>query len=232
VHVFAGKAAPGYARAKLIIKFINSVADLVNADPHVSRWLRVAFIPDYRVTLAETITTAADLSEQISTAGTEASGTGNMKFAVNGALTIGTLDGANIEIADAIGADQLFIFGLRVEEVQRQLAEGSYRPSRVYAHDARIRRVVDTIGSGLLAPEEPGVFEPIRASLLADNERYFHLADLIPYAEAHQRAAELWTHPRAWARKALLTISRMGPFSSDRTVAEYAREIWGIEPVL
>jgi glycogen phosphorylase len=232
VHVFAGKAAPGYARAKLIIKCINSVADLVNGDARVSRWLRVAFVPDYRVTLAETITTAADLSEQISTAGTEASGTGNMKFALNGALTIGTLDGANIEIADAVGTEQLFIFGLRVHDVQRQLAEGSYRPSWIYEHDARVRRVVDTLTSGLLAPEAPGLFDPIRQSLLADNERYFHLADLLPYAEAHQRAAELWIEPRTWARKALLTIARMGPFSSDRTVAEYAGEIWGIEPVL
>jgi starch phosphorylase len=231
VHVFAGKAAPGYARAKLIIKFINSVADLVNGDPNVSRWLKVAFIADYRVTLAETIITAADLSEQISTAGTEASGTGNMKFALNGALTVGTLDGANIEIAEAVGADQLFIFGLRVDDVQRQLAEGSYRPRWIYEHDARIRRVVDAVTSGQLGPEAARLFEPIRHSLLSDNERYFHLADFVPYADAHQRAAELWTQRRAWARKALLTIARMGPFSSDRTVAEYADEIWGIEPV-
>ena len=230
LHVFAGKAAPGYARAKLIIKLIHSVADLVNGDAHVGRWLKVAFVPDYRVTLAETTVTAADLSEQISTAGTEASGTGNMKFALNGAITIGTLDGANIEIADAVGADQLFIFGLRVEEVQRQLAENSYRPRWIYEHDPRIRRVVDTITSGLLAPREPGVFDPIRDALLADNERYFHLADLGPYADAHARAEELWAQPRAWACKALLTIARMGQFSSDRTVAEYAEEIWGIEP--
>jgi glycogen phosphorylase len=232
LHVFAGKAAPGYTRAKLIIKLINSAADLVNGDPRVSRWLKVAFVPDYRVTLAETIMTAADLSEQISTAGTEASGTGNMKFALNGALTIGTLDGANIEIADAVGADQLFIFGLRVEQVQGQLASTSYRPRSIYEHDPRIRRIVDTLTSGLLAPQEPGVFEPIRDSLLADNERYFHLADLGAYGEAHARALELWTQPRAWAHKALLTVSRMGQFSSDRTVAEYAQEIWGIEPVL
>jgi starch phosphorylase len=230
LHVFAGKAAPGYARAKLIIKLINSVADVVNGDPRVSRWLKVAFVPDYRVTLAETITTAADLSEQISTAGTEASGTGNMKFALNGALTIGTLDGANIEIANAVGADQLFIFGLRVEDVQRQLDEKSYSPGWIYEHDPRVRRVVDTITSGLLAPREPGVFDPIRDALLADDDRYFHLADLGPYAEAHSRAAALWTEPRAWAHKALLTIARMGQFSSDRAVAEYANEIWGIEP--
>jgi glycogen phosphorylase len=232
LHVFAGKAAPGYTRAKLIIKLINSVADVVNGDPRVSRWLKVAFVPDYRVTLAETITTAADLSEQISTAGTEASGTGNMKFALNGALTIGTLDGANIEIADAVGADQLFIFGLRVDEVQRQLAENSYRPQWIYEHDPRIRRVVDSLTSGLLAPQEPGVFDPLRDSLLADNERYFHLADLGPYADAHARALALWIQPRAWAHKALLTVARMGQFSSDRTVAEYAEDIWGLERIV
>jgi starch phosphorylase len=154
-----------------------------------------------------------------------------MKFALNGALTVGTLDGANIEIAEAVGADQLFIFGLRVDDVQRQLAEGSYRPRWIYEHDARIRRVVDAVTSGQLGPEAARLFEPIRHSLLSDNERYFHLADFVPYADAHQRAAELWTQRRAWARKALLTIARMGPFSSDRTVAEYADEIWGIEPV-
>ena len=155
-----------------------------------------------------------------------------MKFAMNGALTIGTLDGANIEIAEAVGAEQLFIFGLRVEDVQRQFAAGTYRPRFMYEQDARIRRVADTITSGLLAPGEPGLFDPIRDALLADNERYFHLADLIPYADAHQRAAALWIDRRAWARKALLTISRMGAFSSDRTVAEYADEIWGITPIL
>jgi starch phosphorylase len=203
----------------------------VNRDPYVSRWLRVGFVPDYRVTLAETITTAADLSEQISAAGTEASGTGNMKFALNGALTIGTLDGANIEIADAVGAEHLFVFGMSVEEVSRQIAEGSYRPRRIYEHDPRVRRVVDTITSGLLAPDQPGLFAPIRDQLLADNERYVHLGDLISYADAQQRASELWQTPRVWARKALVTIARMGRFSSDRTVAEYADEIWGIRPV-
>ena len=231
VHVFAGKAAPGYARAKLIIKLDHERRrPRERATRTCSRWLRVAFVPDYRVTLAETIIPAADLSEQISTAGTEASGTGNMKFALNGALTIGTLDGANIEIADAVGAEQLFVFGLRVEEVRRELAEGRYRPRSIYEHDARMRRVVDTISSGLLAPDLPGLFDSIREQLLTDNERYVHLADLVPYAEAQQRASELWRAPRAWARKALLTVARMGRFSSDRTVAEYADEIWGVRP--
>jgi len=232
VHLFAGKAAPGYVRAKLIIKLINAIGDLVNADPDTRRWLRVVFVPDYCVTLAETIVTAADLSEQISTAGTEASGTGNMKFALNGALTIGTLDGANIEIAQAVGAENLFMFGLKVDEVQRQLAEHSYRPAVIYDADARVRRVVDSLDSGVLAPDEPGVFRPIRETLLGDNEHYFHLADLVAYRDRQQHAATLWTDRRAWARKALLTVARMSRFSSDRTVREYAEEIWNIKPVL
>jgi glycogen phosphorylase len=232
IHVFAGKAAPGYARAKLIIKLITSIADVVNRDPEVKPWLRVAFVPDYRVSLAETIMTAADLSEQISTAGTEASGTGNMKFALNGALTVGTLDGANIEIAEAVGYENLFMFGLRVQEVQEQLGAGTYHPWWMYEHDPRLKRVVDALDNGLLAPSQPGLFRPIRDTLLADNERYFHLADLVSYRDVQQRAAQLWTDRRAWARKALLTISRMGRFSSDRTVEEYAEEIWGIKPVL
>ena len=231
VHLFAGKAAPGFARAKLIIKLVNSIADLVNGDPQVRRWLRVAFVPDYRVSLAEAIMPAADLSEQISTAGTEASGTGNMKFALNGALTIGTLDGANIEIADAVGHENLFIFGATIDEIQRQTTEGSYRPALLYERDARIRRIVDTLVSEWLAPDEPGIFAPIRDTLLADNERYFHLADLGSYCATQQRAALLWRDRRAWARRALLTISRMGYFSSDRTVQEYASEIWGLEAV-
>ncbi len=231
VHVFAGKAAPGYARAKLIIKLITSIAGLVNNDPDANDWLRVVFVPDYRVTMAETIMTAADLSEQISTAGTEASGTGNMKFAMNGALTIGTLDGANIEIADAVGRDNLFIFGLTVDEVQQQVRCRSYRPWAIYEQDTRIRRVIDTLDSSLLAPDEPGIFRPLRDGLLADNEPYFHLADLVPYREAHQRAAECWADKSTWARKALLTIARMGRFSSDRTIREYATEIWGLGTV-
>jgi starch phosphorylase len=231
-HIFAGKAAPGYARAKLIIKFINSLAETINRDPQANQHLRVAFVPDYRVSVAEVIMTAADLSEQISTAGTEASGTGNMKFALNGALTVGTLDGANIEIADAVGHDNLFIFGLQVGEVQRQAAEGSYRPWHIYEHDASVRRVVDAIDSGLFAPDEPGLFRPLRDTLVSDNERYFHLADLVQYREAQSHASALYADTTAWARKALLTVSRMGRFSSDRTIQEYADEIWRVKAVL
>ena len=207
------------------------IADVVNADPADARWLRVVFLPDYRVTLAEAIMPAADLSEQISTAGTEASGTGNMKFALNGALTIGTLDGANIEIAQAVGAENIFIFGLKVDDVQRQLAEQSYRPALIYEADARVRRVIDSLESGILAPDDPGVFRPIRETLLSDNEHYFHLADLVAYRDRQQDAATLWTDRRAWARKALLTVARMSRFSSDRTVREYAEDIWKIKPV-
>ena len=192
----------------------------------------MVFVPDYRVTLAETIVTAADLSEQISTAGTEASGTGNMKFALNGALTIGTLDGANIEIAQAVGADNLFMFGMKVDDVHRQVAERSYRPRRIYEDDARVSRVVDSLDSGVLAPDDPGVFRPIKDTLLSDNEHYFHLADLVTYRDVQQHAATLWTDRRAWARKALLTVARMSRFSSDRTVREYAEDIWNIKPVI
>jgi glycogen phosphorylase len=231
LHVFAGKAAPGYQRAKLVIKLVHAAADLVNHDREVSRWLRVAFLPNYRVSQAEVIVPAADLSEQISTAGTEASGTGNMKFALNGALTMGTWDGANIEIAEHVGLDNLFVFGLRVEEVQAQLRDGSYRPWFIYEHDARVRRVVDTLTSGQLAPAEPGIFAPIRDTLLSDNERYFHLADLLQYREIQQRATVEWRESHAWARKALLTVARMGWFSADRTVREYAEGIWGIRAV-
>jgi starch phosphorylase len=231
-HIFAGKAAPGYVRAKLIIKFINSLAATINRDPQANQYLRVAFVPDYRVSAAEVIVTAADVSEQISTAGTEASGTGNMKFALNGALTVGTLDGANIEIAEAVGADNLFIFGLQVDEVGRQAAARSYRPWHIYEHDARVRRVVDAIDSGLLAPDEPGLFRPLRDALVSDNEQYFHLADLVQYRDAQAAASALYADSAAWARKALLTVSRMGRFSSDRTIQEYADEIWALKAVL
>jgi glycogen phosphorylase len=231
LHVFAGKAAPGYVRAKLVIKLLHAIADLVNRDPAVNQWLRVAFLPNYRVSQAEIVMPAADVSEQISTAGTEASGTGNMKFAMNGALTVGTWDGANIEIAERVGLDNVFIFGLRVDEVQAQLGSGSYRPWFIYEHDARVRRVVDTLTSGLLAPSEPGLFTPIRDTLLADNERYFHLADLVQYREAQHEAATLWRDSRAWARKALLTVARMGWFSADRTIRDYAEEIWDIRAI-
>ncbi len=229
-HVVAGKAAPGYWAAKQIIKLISCLGDTINNDPRARDWLRVVFLPDYRVSLAEAIIPAADLSEQISTAGTEASGTGNMKFALNGALTIGTLDGANIEIRDAVGAENIFIFGLRAEGIASLRAEGSYEPRRLYQEDARIRRVLDALLSDRFCPKEPGLLLWIPEALL-EGDPYFILADFGDYLEAQEAAGSLFCDPTAWARKAILNVARTGVFSSDRTIREYAREIWNLAPV-
>ncbi|MEA2339540.1 MAG: glycogen phosphorylase, partial [Thermoanaerobaculia bacterium] len=228
---FAGKAAPGYFMAKLIIKLIHAVGEVVNADPRTRDWLRVVFLPDYRVTLAEAIIPAAELSEQISTAGKEASGTGNMKLALNGALTIGTLDGANIEIRDEVGEENIFIFGLRAEEVSSLLVSG-YRPEHYLGESPNIRRVVDTIAAGHFSRGDKDLFRPIVAKLLSARDEYVHLADLQPYIETQQRVDEAWLDRAQWNRKSLLNIARMGKFSSDRTIAEYARDIWHIKPAV
>ena len=225
--VFAGKAAPGYWAAKQIIQLINDVGRVVNADPRAHDRLAVAFLPDYRVSLAERIVPAADLSEQISTAGMEASGTGNMKFALNGALTIGTLDGANIEIGEAVGWDNIFIFGFRTEQIQH-LRAGGYRPRDYYEADPRIQRVLDAIGGDRFAT--PGAFAWLRDALL-EHDPYFHLADLGPYLDAQDAVGAVYGDPAEWTRRAILNVARMGPFSSDRTIQEYAREIWHLEPV-
>jgi starch phosphorylase len=227
---FAGKAAPGYFAAKQIIKLIHSVGDVVNADPRTRDWLRVVFLPDYRVSLAEAIIPAAELSEQISTAGKEASGTGNMKLALSGALTIGTLDGANIEIRDEVGAENIFIFGLTAEEVSALLAAG-YRPE-FYLANRYLRRVVDSIASGHFSRGDKELFRPIVARLLSGSDEYVHLADLAPYVETQKRVDEAYLDRPEWNRKSLLNIARMGKFSSDRTVAEYARDIWKIRPAV
>jgi len=227
--VFAGKAAPGYFVAKLIIKLIHSVGEVVNADPRTRDWLRVVFLPDYRVSLAEAIIPAAELSEQISTAGKEASGTGNMKLALNGALTIGTLDGANIEIRDEVGEENIFIFGLKADEVAALLAK--YRPEH-YLANSNIRRIVDTIAAGHFSRGDKDIFRPIVAKLTSARDEYVHLADLEPYIEAQARVDEVYLDRAAWRRKSLLNIARMGRFSSDRTIAEYARDIWGIRPAV
>ena len=228
--IFAGKAAPGYWMAKLIIKLIHSVAEVVNADPRSREHLRVVFLPDYRVTLAEAIMPAAELSEQISTAGKEASGTGNMKLALNGALTIGTLDGANIEIRDEVGAENIFIFGLTAEEVAKELAH--YDPQR-YLHEHRwMRRAIDSIAAGHFSRGDKDIFRPIVANLLSVRDEYVHLADLPAYVET-QKAVDAAYRDRAnWNRMSLLNVARMGKFSSDRTVAEYARDIWGVRPAV
>ena len=226
--IFSGKAAPGYAMARLIIKLINQVAEVVNHDSEVSKKMRVVFLPNYRVSLAEKIIPAADLSEQISLAGTEASGTGNMKLQLNGALTIGTLDGANVEILEEVGSENMFIFGLTADEVKAR--RGSYNPWDVYNADDEIRCVVDLIGTDFFNMVEPGIFHPITQSILWDGDRYMLLADLRAYIEAQDRVDEAYKDRRAWIRKSIINVARSGRFSSDRTVREYASEIWRIEP--
>ena len=228
---FAGKAAPGYFMAKTIIKLIHSVAEVVNADPKTRDWLRVVILPDYRVTLAEAIIPAAELSEQISTAGKEASGTGNMKLALNGALTIGTLDGANIEIRDEVGEENIFIFGLKADEVVSLLASGYHPEAYTHAHK-HLARIVDTIAAGHFSRGDKDIFRPIVAKLLSAHDEYVHLADLQPYIETQARIDEEYVDRNKWRRKSLLNIARMGRFSSDRTITEYARDIWRIKPVV
>ena len=227
---FAGKAAPGYWVAKLIIKLIHSVAEVVNADPRSREHLQVIFLPDYRVTLAEAIMPAAELSEQISTAGKEASGTGNMKLALNGAMTIGTLDGANIEIRDEVGEENIFIFGLTAEQVVAELPV--YDPQR-YLHENRwMRRAVDSIAAGHFSRGDKDIFRPIVAKLLSTRDEYVHLADLADYVEKQKNVDAVYRDRAAWNRMSLLNIARMGKFSSDRTVAEYARDIWNVKPAV
>ena len=230
-YIFAGKAAPGYWAAKQIIKLIHNVGHVINNDPRASEWIKVAFMPDYRVSLAEKIIPAADLSEQISTAGTEASGTSNMKFALNGALTIGTLDGANIEILEEVGEDNIFIFGLKFGEVQDIRERRSYRPRDLYNRDPRVKRLLDAFRSNLFCPHEPDLFAWIYQTVLDENDEYLHLADLTAYLEAQQKAGAAFADRTAWTQKAILNVSRIGKFSSDRTVAEYARDIWDIKKV-
>jgi starch phosphorylase len=226
--IFAGKAAPGFAMAKLIIKLICQIGEVVNNDPDVGDRLKVLFLPNYRVSLAERIIPAADLSEQISLAGTEASGTGNMKLQLNGALTIGTADGANIEIRQEVGADNIFIFGLSAEEVEARRA--GYNPWDVYHGDAEVRRALDLIGADFFNMLEPGIFRPIVQALLDHGDHYMLLADLRAYIEAQTRVDELYRRPAAWDRMALLNVARAGKFSSDRTIREYAADIWHVEP--
>lgn len=227
-YVFAGKAAPGYWAAKQIIKTICNVGATINNDPRVKGQLKVVFIPDFRVSLAEKIIPGADLSEQISTAGSEASGTGNMKLAMNGALTIGTLDGANIEILEAVGAENIFIFGLTAEQIQAWRDRGTYRPRELAQGNPRLKRIFDAFTSDRFCPKEPGLFRSISESILDQGDPYFHVADLPAYIDAQHRVAKDFEQPAAWVSKAILNVARIGRFSSDRTVSEYARDIWGI----
>lgn len=227
--VFAGKAAPGYYMAKQIIYLINSVAEIINNDPLIGDRLKVIFVPNYNVSLAELMIPAADLSEQISTAGMEASGTGNMKFALNGALTIGTLDGANVEIRDEVGADNIFIFGLTVEEVNQLRARG-YNPWDYYHSNADLKHVLDMLQQGYFTPQEPERFQGIVDALTQGGDRFMLLADYGSYINCQAQVDDLYRQPEIWWRKAILNVANMGQFSSDRTIREYAREIWQVSP--
>ncbi|WP_432735428.1 glycogen/starch/alpha-glucan phosphorylase [Maridesulfovibrio sp. FT414] len=229
--IFAGKAAPGYWEAKQIIKLIHSVGEVVNRDPRVNDLLKVAFLPDYRVSLAEKIIPACDLSEQISTAGTEASGTGNMKFAMNGALTIGTYDGANIEMLAEVGAENFYLFGLREEEVAQALESRSYHPREIYNNSFDVRQVLGALLENRFSQHDYDLFRWIVDKLLSDNEQYMHLADFSSYVETQKLVDRDYAEPELWAHKAILNTARMGRFSTDRTMEEYARDIWGIRAV-
>jgi starch phosphorylase len=227
--LFGAKAAPGYRQAKLIIKLINSIADVVNGDIDLGGRLKVAFLPNYRVSLAERIIPAADLSEQISTAGKEASGTGNMKLAMNGALTIGTLDGANIEIREAVGPDAFFLFGLTTEEVI-DLQRTGYTPRAIYEKNPRLKEVIDLVAGGFFSAEDPNLFRPLTDSLL-DHDTYMLFADFDAYIACQKRVSDAFADKTSWHSMATRNIAKVGPFSSDRTIREYAKEIWGAQPV-
>ena len=226
--LFAGKAAPAYRLAKLIIKFINNVADTIDNDPAVRGRLKVLFLPEYNVSLAERLIPASDVSNQISTAGYEASGTSNMKFMMNGALTVGTRDGATIEMAEEAGEENMFLFGLTVEQVEN--SRGWYNPHWHYDHDPETRAALDLIFSNYFSRSEPGIFEPLRETLLTNGDHYMHLADLTSYCQAQDQLGALYADPSAWAEKAIINVASSGKFSSDRTIAQYATEIWRAEP--
>jgi starch phosphorylase len=227
--IFAGKAASSYAMAKNIIRLIHDVGSVVNTDPRIGDRLKIVFVPNYGVSVAETIMPGADLSEQISTAGTEASGTGNMKLALNGALTIGTDDGANIEIRQNVGDDNIFIFGLKTPEVQA-LKQSGYQPMRYYESVPGLKMVLDAIAGGAYSPDEPGRYRGLVDSLLWGGDHYLLLADYESYVATQARVDALYREPGAWAERAIANVAGMGAFSSDRTIREYAKQIWGIAP--
>lgn len=228
--IFGGKAAPGYAMAKLVIKLINSVAKKINADPVMKDRLKVVYIPNYSVSLAEKIIPAADLSQQISTAGMEASGTGNMKLALNGALTVGTLDGANVEIAEEVGDDNIYIFGLKVHEIAA-LKEKGYSPWDYYTGNKELKQVLDMIREGFFCPENPDLFQPILNSLLDHGDHYMVLADFTAYSECQKGITKDFLNTEQWIRTSITNVALIGKFSGDRAILEYARDIWDVQPV-
>jgi starch phosphorylase len=228
--LFGGKAAPGYFMAKLIIKLINSVGEVVNGDPDVAGRLRVVFLPDYNVTFGQRVYPAADLSEQISLAGKEASGTGNMKFAMNGALTVGTLDGANIEIREAVGPDNFFLFGMTTDQVYAAKSKG-YNPRTCYEQNLELKQVIDELGSGRFSHGDASLFRPILDTLLYRDDPYMLLADYQSYIECQDRINDAYLDKDHWTRMSILNTARMGKFSSDRAVREYCQDIWAANPV-
>ena len=231
-YIFGGKAAPSYDFAKLVIKFINNLSRVINNDPRVKDQLKVVFIPDYKVSVAEVVFPGSDVSEQISTAGFEASGTGNMKFMMNGALTIGTLDGANVEILEQVGNENFYLFGLTAPEVEQLHASDTYRPWDFYNNDIKIRRVMDSLTSGIFTPgEDKNLFAPIFQNIMF-KDYYMLLGDFESYISAHDRLSTDYLNRLSWAKKALINIARSGKFSIDRTVAEYAKDIWNVRTSL
>ncbi|MBT4290395.1 MAG: glycogen/starch/alpha-glucan phosphorylase [Deltaproteobacteria bacterium] len=229
--IFGGKAAPGYERAKEIIHLINSIAHLINNDPSINNLLKVVFLPNYGVSLAEKIFPGSDLSEQISTAGMEASGTGNMKFAINGALTIGTLDGANVEMQEEVGEENIFIFGYTDTELI-DLRNNGYFPHDIYQNDLELKRVLDQIFEGYFSPDSKSMFHGIFNNLVHEGDFYFHLADYRSYIECQEKVSNLYQDPLNWAKKSILNVARMSKFSSDRTIKQYAEEIWNVKPCI
>jgi starch phosphorylase len=229
--IFAGKAAPSYFMAKRVIKLIHSVASVIRADPVTRDFLNVVCIPNYNVSTAEDLIPAADLSEQLSTAGTEASGTGNMKLALNGALTIGTRDGANIEIGEAVGEENIFFFGLSSEEVAELGVNGAYDPLACYHRDAELREVLDMLRDGYFSPGEPDLFRCLFDSLTASGDQYKVLADFSAFMECQEKVDAAYRDAGEWTRKAIVNVAMMGRFSCDRMVREYAEDIWKVKPL-
>ena len=228
--IFGAKAAAGYRNAKLTIKLINSVADVVNNDPAINGKIKVVFIENYNVSNAEIIFAAADVSEQISTASKEASGTGNMKFMLNGAVTLGTMDGANVEIVEEVGEENAVIFGLRAEEVMKYEREGGYNPKDIYNNDAAVRTVLTQLINGMYSSDDPDRFRDLYDSLI-NEDVYFILKDFASYVEAHRKIDTLYRDEKNWAKMVMLNTACAGKFSSDRTIEEYAKEIWNLKKV-